>query len=436
MTLNESTRRQLKALAAHLESRRTQILEAWSRAAQNDPKITAATTLSRAQFFDHIPPMLDALHRRLESTSFGDGLAATHDESTNAEGHGLQRWQQGYNEQEVMREWLWLNACLADELERYAADRPDLDARVMSTAWRLVSEFLVTGMSESVSQYAHLQRADAAARLLTLEDAHRQLASLEQQRAEAWREATHDLRGNLSIVQNVASVLQIKASSAPPLERSLHMLERGVASLHALLNDLTTQARLDAGHERRDIRPFDAAQALAELCAASQTMAAAHGLYLKTEGPPALVVEGDRVKVCRIAQNLLLNALQYTKHGGIKVTWETSGPSAERWMLCVQDSGPGLGTHATTPLSVALDTATRDAQNTPAPTEAPSDEKPAPAATLASRSEHESERPREGIGLAIVKRLCELLDAALELQTEPGRGSTFRVTFPSHYTKG
>jgi signal transduction histidine kinase len=436
MNLNESIRRELQALAAHLKTRRTQVLEAWSRAAQQDPQITAATTLSRAQFFDHIPPMLDALNRRIEAMGIADTLAATQDGVANAEGHGLQRWQQGYNEQEVMREWVWLNACLANELERYTADHPNLEPGVMSTAWRVVSEFVVGGMSESVSQYAHLQRADAAARLLTLEDAHRQLASLEQQRAEAWREATHDLRGNLSIVQNVASVLQIKASLAPPLEKSLHMLERSVASLHALLNDLTTQARLDAGHERRDVRPFDAAEALADLCASSQAIAAEHGLYLKAEGPSSLLVEGDRVKMCRIAQNLLLNALQYTKHGGIKVTWEASGSAAERWMLCVQDSGPGVGTPTTTPLASALDTATRDAQNAQAVPASRGEQQPAPAPTLASRTAHESERPGEGIGLAIVKRLCELLDAALELQTEPGRGSTFRVTFPSRYTKG
>jgi signal transduction histidine kinase len=39
----------------------------------------------------------------------------------------------------------------------------------------------------------------------------------------------------------------------------------------------------------------------------------------------------------------------------------------------------------------------------------------------------------EGIGLSIVKRLCELLDASLELETAPGSGSTFRVAFPRSY---
>ena len=437
MQTNDPLLLELRALAAHLRARRTQILEAWSQAAQADPRITASATLSRAQFYDHMPSMLDALERKLASTALADKLTATQDEATSAEGHGLQRWQQGYNEQEVMREWIWLNACLADELERYAADKAKLAPQVMSTAWRLVSEFLVCGMSDSVSQYSHLQRADAAARLRTLEDAHRQLARLEQQRAEAWREATHDLRGNLSIVRNVTSVLQIKGSAAPPLQTPLQMLERSVGSLHALLDDLTAQARLDAGREHREVQSFDAAQALSELCTASQPMAAEHGLYLKAEGPANLVVAGDRVKVCRIAQNLLLNALQYTKHGGIKVTWEAAGTGAERWMLCVQDSGPGLGTQTTTPLSVALDTATRDQQKHESDAATMSvDGDLAPAATLPSRATPNVDPPGEGIGLAIVKGLCELLDASIELQTEPGKGSTFRVTFPSRYANG
>jgi signal transduction histidine kinase len=39
----------------------------------------------------------------------------------------------------------------------------------------------------------------------------------------------------------------------------------------------------------------------------------------------------------------------------------------------------------------------------------------------------------EGIGLSIVKRLCELLDASLELQSEAGRGTIVRVVLPRHY---
>jgi signal transduction histidine kinase len=58
-----------------------------------------------------------------------------------------------------------------------------------------------------------------------------------------------------------------------------------------------------------------------------------------------------------------------------------------------------------------------------------------PAQTLPSQSEPGERRGGgEGIGLSIVKRLCELLDASLELETAPGSGSTFRVAFPRSYT--
>jgi signal transduction histidine kinase len=55
--------------------------------------------------------------------------------------------------------------------------------------------------------------------------------------------------------------------------------------------------------------------------------------------------------------------------------------------------------------------------------------------TLPSQSTHrpDTQATGQGIGLSIVKRLCDLLDASLDLVTEPGRGSTFRVMFPRRY---
>jgi signal transduction histidine kinase len=60
-----------------------------------------------------------------------------------------------------------------------------------------------------------------------------------------------------------------------------------------------------------------------------------------------------------------------------------------------------------------------------------------PAPTLRSQTDPDTPRDAggEGIGLSIVKRLCELLDASLEMETSPGEGTTFRVVFPRRYTK-
>lgn len=156
------------------------------------------------------------------------------------------------------------------------------------------------------------------------------------------------------------------------------------------------------------------------------------------DGPDTLPVVGDKSKVLRILQNLLLNALKYTPSGGVCVTWAADiGRDTDRWTFSVQDTGPGIDENDAAPLAQELRDATEIAHET---TEASTDRRRdiAPAVTLRSASAAlpQSQQEGEGVGLTIVKRLCELLDAGLELATEPGRGSTFRVLLPRSYASG
>jgi K+-sensing histidine kinase KdpD len=58
---------------------------------------------------------------------------------------------------------------------------------------------------------------------------------------------------------------------------------------------------------------------------------------------------------------------------------------------------------------------------------------PPAGATTAMRRPHQ--QPGEGIGLSIVKRICELLDASLEMASSADTGTTFRVVLPRHYQR-
>jgi signal transduction histidine kinase len=141
--------------------------------------------------------------------------------------------------------------------------------------------------------------------------------------------------------------------------------------------------------------------------------------------------------VQRILQNLVLNALKVTQSGGVLVTWEASeSTDTNQWALCVQDTGPGFK-NGQTPLRRELKDATegvREVEESPDTDESPSLHA-SPAPTLESRSEPGTDLlpTGEGLGLSIVKRLCELLDASIELQSSSGQGTTFRVIFPRRY---
>ena len=428
---------QLSALALHLSSQREAILQRWRQAVEADPRLTTASNLSRSQFNDHIPEVLDAFERDLSARDRIDKIEATADEREIAAEHGTHRWQQGYDQREVMCEWAHLQICLLDELERYEDGHAELSVAAMRVARRALSQLCSEGVVESAARYARLQQVEASGRLRDLEQALTQISELERQRALLWREAAHDLRGNLSVVQNAA--FGLNKGGVPDAIRATFQarLQKGVASLHALLSELTDLARLEAGHEQRKVSQLVVATVLQDLCGNYQEMAAQRGLFLKTEGSPNLTVEGDSIKVARIAQNLLVNALMYTERGGVIVKWSLeTGSDADRWTLCVQDTGPGLDSGQVNPIARELQHATeetRDIEDKDAT--ANNEEGTDPAPTLASLSSHQTFSPpsREGIGLSIVKRLCELLNASLELQTSPGEGTTFRVSFPSRY---
>ena len=132
---------------------------------------------------------------------------------------------------------------------------------------------------------------------------------------------------------------------------------RNVTSLHHLLNDVTSLARLQAGREARQIEPLDVTPLLQSLCEGVRPTAVQRGLYLKCEGPAGFATDGDAVKIRRIAQNLILNAIKYTHQGGVTVTWgDSRADDPKRWILEVTDTGPGFHTDSGKPLAAALET--------------------------------------------------------------------------------
>jgi hypothetical protein len=100
-----------------LAIRREPLLSAWRRAVDADPELTPASTITRAQFIDHIPAVLDAFEHRITAQDASEHARARDEQKESAGEHGLHRWQQGYNQPDTMCEWSHLHLCLLEELE-------------------------------------------------------------------------------------------------------------------------------------------------------------------------------------------------------------------------------------------------------------------------------------------------------------------------------
>jgi signal transduction histidine kinase len=433
-----STQEQLDALSSWLGARREDVLQAWREAVRCDAVLTTSSGLSRSALDDHVPSIIDDFARRLRSEQARDASQAERQQRRDAAEHGMHRWQQGYDIREAMREWGHLGTVMLRALDRFAADHPQLVPEVMSIAREALVTLCMEGTCESASGYVLRQQAEAASRVRDLESSLRALQALEDERSRLLHETAHDLRGSVGVLASTTALLAKPEVAGPARDHFQGVLQQRIRSMGALLTDLVELARLEAGQNPMRIESFDAAERVREYCEALRPAAAERNLFLKWKGPRSLTVQGDPVKLQRIVQNLLLNALKATQRGGVVVRWwAAAGKAPRQWLLSIGDTGPGFALQSAGPLRHALKRATEAAHRVEAGV-ADAEEDGAehgPADVLVARSGPGSaELPSgEGIGLSIVKRLCEVLGATLELETAPGHGTTIRIAFPLRY---
>lgn len=427
--------RQLRSFGACLVQEREAILSDWRERVRADPLLVTGNTMSVAKLNDHLTAILQNFERRLADGDETMQQASEDAQIGDAAAHGLHRWQQGYDFAELARELGRLNQSVVRGIDRCAATHSLVDRELLVRVHEMWATAFGIAVSASADQFARLRQIEAAGQVRDMEAALVTLRELEVQRAALWEQAAHDLRGNVTVVAMATAGLARSRGSEENRERFLGSLAQNVQSLTALLSDVTTLARLQGGQESRVVAAFEAGRVLRDLVGANEEPARERALTLTAHGPDDFLVEGDAIKIKRIAQNLLLNALRYTAKGSVLVGWGDDAESAGlRWYVEVRDTGPGLPAARTPPVSAAILAASSQSRKVADAQAVGQVAHVSRADVPASESAHAPVLPPgEGIGLSIVKRLCTLLDATIEIDSLRGQGTTFRVVFPKSY---
>jgi len=396
----------LKRLAGHLESQQQTIIERWSQASEAD-NVLEVKRLTHAEFRNNIPASIRSLCRFLvEDTS-----EALLDRIRNdVAKHGHQRWKQGFSLKQLIHDWGRLNQVLAVMLDEYFQANPPPHISDRSLATERLAEFMTEASSGSVTRYEELRRAEAESLSKDLNLLKQEFETWTKVRGQLLREAAHDIRGGLSAITSASDVLKHTGESKDSTSDILDVLDRGVGSISQMLNSLLDLSRLESGADSVELLTVDIAEVLRHLVTENHAVAMEKGLGLHVEGPQPLIVKTDPQKVRRIAQNLLVNALQHTRSGEIRLSWQVE---ADQWILRIADTGPGIQDKLGSPLAQELDDPDLESAN--------------------HLSSPVLSRKGEGIGLTIVKRLCDMLDAGLTLDSELGKGSIFTIEFPLSY---
>ena len=210
--------------------------------------------------------------------------------------------------------------------------------------------------------------------------------------------ASHDLRQPMHALGLFIADLSRKEHS-PDTRQLIERIAASAEAMENLLDSLLDISKLDAGVVSSAPRVFALNPILERLGTDYAHAARERGLRLRVR-PTTLWVRSDPLLLERILINLVSNALRYTRHGAIMITARKRGENA---LIEVRDSGVGIEPDEQSNIFlefVQLENPARD------------------------RSKG------LGLGLAIVRRLADLLYHPLTLSSRPGRGSVFGIMAP------
>ena len=241
--------------------------------------------------------------------------------------------------------------------------------------------------------------AGASARLA---EQNERLLELDRLKDEFVATASHELRTPLT---SLSGYLEMSLDPAEgPLTQSrethLRIAQRNAGRLTVLVDQLLFLARADSHPLALDPQPVDLGEILDEAAENAGPAAGAKSIVLQVEAEPQRAV-ADRTQLVRIVDNLVTNAVKFTRDGGT-VRLVARGEGA-RAILEVTDTGVGV------PSSDLPDLFNR---------------------FFRGRNAIEEAVPGSGLGLAISQVIAEAHGSTIEVESTPGSGSTFRLALP------
>jgi heavy metal sensor kinase len=214
-------------------------------------------------------------------------------------------------------------------------------------------------------------------------------------------DASHELRTPLAVlrgeVESLAQDGQLRFQTRETLGSMLEEVDR----LAKIVEGLLALSRLDSGEAKAQWVRFDLAELVATTADQMSLLAEDKSITVVCDSSPSVTVEGDRARLKQVVVNLLDNAIKYTPNGGrinLKITREDGDAVLE-----VADDGIGIPPEALPHVFKRF------------------------FRVDGSRSRDQG---GAGLGLSIVKSICDAHGARVEVSSAPGRGSRFRIRQP------
>jgi signal transduction histidine kinase len=368
-------------LAQYLARRQDAQISRWAEAVRNDPAIPATDSLADPQLIDHIPHLLRDMVQMLRQSS----LLVIQQVREDSHAHGDFRWEQHYELSELLREFTWLRAILMEDLVSFEDQAPRERRAAVNAVRSVIHRFLDDAARRSCVSFVAKHSAE--------------IRGLADSRLRLLRGVSHELRNAINPVAMIAHSMRLGGDLAS-LHTHAATLDTVVRHMREVVEELLDFSQIAEGKSALSQGLFSPAELVRDWISFVNAACENKGLALNVHLDPSVPnLFGDVHKIRQIGNNLLNNAIKFTECGEIHLA--VSVVDSQRWSITVRDTGMGI---AEAEQSHIFEEFYR----------APGTENIAGT----------------GVGLALTKKLVDLLGGTIRFHSKPGEGSQFTVTLP------
>lgn len=229
-----------------------------------------------------------------------------------------------------------------------------------------------------------------------LHESDMQNRELISSRKKAMHTITHELRTPLTVIHGYAELIA-NGENAAQVERYSGNIRQASQRMITMLNTLLDFFRLDSGKESVNITPFRL-QGMANALLTEFPLAEAKDLHFTVECCDDVILMGNKERIMQVCGNLLSNAIKFTQTGSVSLNLLHIDKTLS---IIVEDTGSGMSEEDQQRVFGAFE-----------------------------RLSNAATQDGFGLGLSIVKRIVDMLDGTIRLDSEKGKGSRFTIELP------
>lgn len=274
-----------------------------------------------------------------------------------------------------------------------------------------IAAFGILMMGLAVGSASSSAKNKTDAQLALLKEEKEKAENLAKLKSEFLNQVSHELRTPLAVI--IGYIECITDGLYGEIESKHHEILQVVAKqsthLKNMIDQILIYSRLEAGKQPIRIEDLQLTKVVNDLRDTFEFLCRQKGLELRWEMPKdPLLIRSDATRLKEVISNLLQNAVKYTDRGSIIVR-TTKDSSADVATVDVQDTGMGISEQHLANIFEPF--------------------------MQVHKTSTENSRGGIGLGLSIVKKHLEQIGGTITVESELGKGSTFRVVIPRNYEK-